>query len=296
MALPIVLQLQELASGSHDIADLLRKALVVATKLDLSEFKDWINNELNGYSDAGSLPAYRIIRGDLRAQNPYHGLIPFIIDEPGLQESLTKVRVSDSVASIKGLLDSQKKGAICYYFTPEQEAALMRMQGSVPLRPLRVVGSNQLDAVLNTVRTKVLEWALSLEKEGILGEGFHFTEAEKQKADSSKSINIQNFQGILGDVSGGNITQTNTLTVTTGDFESLKSYLLQQGCPTTEIAPLQEAISKDPKPSAANRFGPMVSGWMGKMIALAASGGWDVGVSAAGTLLAAAISKYYGLG
>lgn len=297
MSQPIVLQLQELASDSdHDIADLLRKALVVATKLQLPDFKEWVLSELNGYEDMNSLPEYRRITGDLRAQNPYHGLIPFIINQPEIHEVVTRILVRESVSSVQLLVDSKENGSICFFFGPEQEAALMRMQGDIaPLRPVRVVGPNQLISILNAVRTRMLEWALSLEAEGILGDGLSFSERERNLAMTSKTIRIENFQGVLGDVHGSNVSQTNTITVQSGNFGSLANYLRQQGVSATAIEELEQAVRDDPEPKSAQAFGSKVSAWIGKMVGLAASGGWEVSVATAGTLLAAAVSKFYGL-
>jgi hypothetical protein len=297
MAQPIVLQLQELASDSeHDIADLLRKALVVATKLQLRDFKEWVLSELNGYADLNLLPEYRRINGDLRAENPYNGLIPLIINEPEIREAVTKILVRESVSSVQQLVDSRESGSICFFFGPEQEAALMRMQrGFAQLRPVRVVGPNQLISILNAVRTRMLEWALSLEAEGILGDGLSFSEMERNLAMKSEIIRIENFQGILGDVHGGNVSQTNSITVQSGNFSSLANYLRQQGVSPTAIAELEQAVRDDPEPKSAQALGSKVSAWIGKMVGLAASGGWEVSVATAGTLLAAAVSKFYGL-
>ena len=298
MSKPIVLQLQEFASDSdHDIADLLRKALVVATKLQLSDFKEWVLSELNGYKDSGHLPEYRRIRGDLRVQNPYHGLIPFIITEPEIRDLVTQILVCESVSSIQQLVHSREsRSAICFFFGPEQEAALMRMQeGFSPLRPVRVVSPNQLLEIINAVRTRMLEWALSLEAEGILGSELSFSEKERGLAMASKVIKIENFQGVLGDVQGGAISQTNTLTVQSSNFTSLANYLRQQGISSTAIAELEQAIREDPEPRSTLTLGPKVSAWIGNMVALAASGSWEVSVSVAGNLLASALAKFYGL-
>jgi AbiTii len=296
MPLPIVLQLQEIASGSdHGVADLLRKALVVASKLQLPEFKDWILNELNGYTEPSALPDYRSIRGDLRAQNPYQGLIPFIINNLEIRKTVNLIRIRESITSIEQLVTTQPGGEICYYFAPEQEAALMKMQGAYPLRPLRVVGPNQLLAIIQAVRTRILEWALSLEAEGILGDGLSFSETERKIAMASNTIKIENFQGVLGDVHGGAVTQNNSMTVNSGSFASLAAYLRQQGIDAALVKELEVAIAEDPEPALSNGFGPRVSQWIGKMMTLAASGGWEVSIATAGTLLAASISKFYGL-
>lgn len=297
LAQPIVIQLQELASDSnHDINDLLRKALMVATKLELGEFSEWILAELNGYSGASrdNLPEYRIIRGDLRVHNPYHGLQPFIVPQE-LHEAVTLINVTESVASLCELASGKTQGEIVYQFAPEQERILMSMQGGfAQLRPMRVVGANKLKAILNAVRTRILEWALSLEAEGIVGDGLSFSASEKQAAMDSQNIRIENFQGILGNVQGGSVTQTNTLHIVASDFSSLARYLAEKGVKEAEIKDLELAVRDDPEPGKRGNFGPKVSAWIGKMVTLAATGGWEVGVAAAGGVLAAALSKFYG--
>jgi len=92
------------------------------------------------------------------------------------------------------------------------------------------------------------------------------------------------------------VSQANTMNVNHGDFGSLAAYLQQQGVSPAHIAELVDAIKHDPSPGKAGSFGPKVSAWIGKMISLAASGGWQVGVAVAGTLLAAALGKFYGIG
>jgi hypothetical protein len=297
MSQPIVLQLQEFASdGRHDISDLLRKALLVSTKLQLPEYREWILSELNGYKDRAAIPEYRIIHGDLRAENPYRGLVPFIIPDSELKELVTKIYVHESVSSIQQLASSESRGNICFHFDAEQEAALMQIQGrGVQLRPVRVAGSNKLLAIIQSVRTRILEWALSLESAGILGHGLAFSDQERSAAMTNKTIQIENFQGVLGDVNGGSVNQSNTITVISGNFDSLANYLTQQGVQAKEIKELESAIRVDPEPKSSGIFGKKVSAWVGKMVGLAASGSWEVGVATAGTLLSAALTKFYGL-
>ncbi|HCD7245343.1 TPA: abortive phage resistance protein, partial [Klebsiella michiganensis] len=56
-----VLKLQEMASSnSTDIEDLLSRAKMISVKLGLKDISDWIEYELNSYSDIAYLPAYRI--------------------------------------------------------------------------------------------------------------------------------------------------------------------------------------------------------------------------------------------
>lgn len=187
MTTPAIIQLQEYATDDqHDISEVLRKALLVATKLKLSDFKEWLSKELNGYNSQTetkqSFPKYRVISGQLKAQNPYHGLVPFTITDSKIIEKVCTIHVRDSIFSLNELLAQTGTGeTIAYHLSPDVEAILMRMQNSMaPLLPTRVVGTNQIISIINTVRTRILEWALALEEEGILGEGVTFRPKKKK--------------------------------------------------------------------------------------------------------------------
>lgn len=58
----LVPELIDMASNSAvSVSDLLRRALVIARRLNVTELADWIGAELNGYK--GDVPDYRKIRG-----------------------------------------------------------------------------------------------------------------------------------------------------------------------------------------------------------------------------------------
>ena len=160
--------------------------------------------------------------------------------------------------------------------------------------PVRVVSRSQVVAILDKVRTGVLEWALKLESEGITGDGISFTETEKQIAKKSTHITIQNFQGVIGDVTHSTVTQNLDLTVKTGEIKSLIDYLKAQGVGKEDLSELQTAIADDPSPTSRENFGPKVSSWMGNMVGKAASGTWKIGMGVATGLLSNAIATYYG--
>lgn len=292
-----VIQLQELASnGNTDIGDLLRRTLMIATKLGLNDFRQWALSEINGYKGKNrqDLPPYRVIRGEIKVHNPYRGLIPFQVPHQ-LSETIAVIEVTESSTSISQLLNNEGSGYIVYNFPPEFEEQLMAMQdGPIKLRPTRTVGENQLTAILGSVRATILEWSLELEADGIMGENLLFSEREKQAA--MHNINIQNFQGVLGDVAGGStINQTNSQQITTSDFSTLARHLIQNGVSQADVEKLQTAVQEDPKPSSIKGFGPKVSAWLGDMIGKAANGGWQVSIAAASGLLASALGRFYGI-
>lgn len=295
MSKPIVIQLQELSSsGNENATDLLRKALIVATKLDLPGFKDWISNELNGYKPKEKIPEYRRLRGEVKIENPYHGLVPVSFASTEFRDIVSTIQVAESIPSIIKLMDSPG-GNIVYYFSPEQERRLAKLMTGPYMKPLRVVESSSMSGIVEIVKTKILEWSLQLESEGILGENLTFTNHEKEVAMTSKVINITNFQGVLGDVTGGSVIQTNTVNIERANFESLKNHLREAGVDETSLSELETALNTDPVPQGSGAFGVKVSEWIGNMISKASIGTWEIGVAVAADLLAQSIGKYYGM-
>jgi hypothetical protein len=292
----IVLQLQELASDDGvKISEVLRKALMVATKLNLEDFRNWVILELNGYRHHNMVPPYRLLFGNLNVKNPYHGLVRFFLP-PDVAELVQTLEVTSSCDEINSLIVSDKhNGTIWSSFPPEKEKLLMDFQTPPAFAPVLVIPVNQFYGIIQTVRTKILDWALSLERQGIIGTGITFSEKERKLAMTHNSITIENFQGVLGDVSGGTISQTNSITVSPNDLQSLANFLVEKGVEKNDIQSLEIALRADPPPVSSKHFGPQVSNWIGKMITKAATGGWEIGVAVAGGILSGAISKYYGL-
>lgn len=292
----LVLELQKDAMDSSvALTDLLRKAFVVAKKLRITEFQRWVECELNGYSDdSEEIPPYREVTGEIRAWNPYHGWVPVIIRDENTSKKLQTAKIGQPISELE-IIKKDKDGKGIFYIPLSQSVENWLMKGNRPhLKAGLHISENIIHGILDVVRNTVLDWALKLEEEGILGTGLSFTAQEKEKAQANPSINIQNFQGILGNVSSSNVSQDLKMSIQTNDFKSLAEFLKAKGVSTEDISELQKAISDDPKPESPKSLGEKVSGWIGKMISKAASGAWNIGVQAAGTVLANAISAYYG--
>jgi len=297
----VVLELQQLATdGEKNILDLLRKALLVATKLNLTEFRDWIRNELNGYQ-GGQLPTYRKCRAEIKGKNPYHGLIPIGIPDKDLELTLSTVPVPTSVSGLYDLIENAQKTDILHLQMPfEAQRMISRMlePSFQNIEIFWVVQRSQIVEILDAVRNAILEWSLKLESEGILGDDLSFSDDEKRKASSStviQHVENLNFQGVLGSISDSTMTQNLQMTIQKNDLDSLVSYLSSLDIEEDEIDELKEALQSDPQPKDTKRFGEKVSAWIGKMVQKAASGGWEIGVAIVGQLLAEAISSYYGI-
>ncbi len=292
----LVIEIQQIAiDNSVEITDLLRKSLLVAKKLDLQEFHEWIGRELYGYKDE-EVPPYRKVRAELRLHNPFHGLIPFYFNDSQLADMFLNLALTQPIGSIVDLIKNHKPSSTgpIARLTPEQEDFLLKSQDGLNLPPVRTISVNQLVALVDAVRTKILEWALDLESQGILGTGLTFSITEKLKASSTTSIRIENFQGILGNLEDSTVTQNLDLSIIKGDFGSLRKELNKLGIKEKDVNELQAAVKKEPKIKERGSFGKKVGSWIGKMVQKAAIGTWDISVSTAGSILATLIAKYYG--
>lgn len=213
----LVLDLQrDATNASVPISDLLRKARMVAMKLKLPGVCSWIEQELHGYSEPKDVPSYRVLVGDVRAQNPVNGfLMPVRFPDPDLQARISKCYVTQSLGSLYETISLHKGDYLQVPFSEHQLSAFRnafsaRDRGWVT--PFRKIDAGQVSAIFDAVRNRILDWALEPESQGILGEQMTFTTAEQQKAASMTTINIgtvSQFSGVIGSVADSTLSIDN---------------------------------------------------------------------------------------
>jgi len=200
----IVLELQRDALNKDTlVTDLLRKAFVVARKLKINEFENWISKELEGYSDNSEIPGYREIAGEVKGWNPHHGWLPVYIQDTEMAELFSKRESSQCIAEIESLLINKDKDS-CFHmpFNHEREQIICKAINTHTQITLETPHTG-LVRILNAVRNIILNWALKLEEDGVMGEGMTFSEDEKKEVEKH-SYNINNF---YGEVTGTQIQQ-----------------------------------------------------------------------------------------
>jgi hypothetical protein len=180
----LVLELQREAL-SHDtkVSPLLRKAKAVAVKLKLEEFRVWVDLELEGYQGR-EVPAYRLIKGQLKALNPYRGLIPMMFGDPEIAEKVSSHHCRMGLGPIEELVSKHDDTEDTFHVPlPDNlQLSLMQLQGDYPLPCVLLLPKSGLVRILDSVRNSILDWSLKLEADGILGEGMSFSSQEKEVA------------------------------------------------------------------------------------------------------------------
>lgn len=250
----IVIELQQDAlDKSIPVEDLLRKALVVSKKLGISEIEEWINSELNGYDQTSKIPKYREIRGIIKAFNPYQGWIPvqFETEEDSVLASTQLNR--NSIGEISNLSEGKNLQA---EISPELKKALWDSNG-VKFDIKLFISPTSMVGILERVRNDILEWALELEKNGIVGNDFSFTKSEQQKA-TVNSYSIVNNIGIMNHSAVQQLSHGAHQELKVADIEELislaKNLIAEGKLSKDQAAELQseiitiEAQKKSPKP------------------------------------------------
>lgn len=212
----IVLELQsELLQKECNIIQALRKAHIIAVKLKLTEFDEWIQAELNGYNaNQDDIPEYRQVHGQLKAWNPYHGWIPVVLQDGKLENILCNRKLEDSIGEILELYD-KSTGHIILTFNADV-AQTLDSWCNAPFKTTYSlhVSKHLLKAILDKVINCLMEWTLKLEEKGILGENMKFNEKESETAKELPQ-QINNYYGnvIQGNVSESQIVSGNSNTI-----------------------------------------------------------------------------------
>lgn len=241
----LVLELQRDAlDKSVSTADLLRKALVVARKLKVTDIVEWLAHELNGYPEGIDVPAYRQLKGELKVHNPYHGWVPLMMSNAKHADLLSKRGTSQSIAELDRIANGD--GEIVYVRLPRSiEQSLMKGM-EVPLEPAVILSKTQIHGLVDKVRNTVLEWALGLEEQGITGEGMSFSSEEQAQA-GNVTLNVSHLGNLIGSMRDSqlqqdtkNSTQTYTKTL---DLEAVSRIVgeLRGRLGEAKLEPTEEA-------------------------------------------------------
>jgi hypothetical protein len=196
----------------------------------LGTIQEWIEHELKGYHDFDSLPKYRFISGgQLHYHNPYHG---WLLASGGSIHRL-KLPVFESVPELEKLASGGDQ--IC--LTPPERIPLTDFSGSSDLAsqfPQRIVFPTLVFIkMIESVRDRLLDWSIELEKQGIRGEDMAFKEEEKEIA-KNQIFNIEHMAGVIGDVSHSKVEVY--------DYSSIHKTLKDAGIPKAERDELEEIM------------------------------------------------------
>lgn len=201
----LVLDLQREAMDHRvPVSRLLTKAKVIASKLGLAETEHWIQLELSGYKEARDLPEYRFVRGELKSLVPYRGWETIQIFDDRIAKIFSKRAIYQSLPELEDTMS--ESSAHLVITVPHEVKKDILSELSLPAHDVQYhVPRNQFVNISESVRQRIIDWTLALEKANIVGEGMTFTPQEKERATEGPvvyNVHIQNMAGNVGNISG----------------------------------------------------------------------------------------------
>jgi hypothetical protein len=156
------------------LTTLLRKCKVLAARLGNAEFKQWIEDELNGYKSADLLPAYRklFVNSKGHFSGPYQsGLrnadIPLSCIPKEFRENLSQSHMMEPIAALEALVDKSASGTAIEPWNPDIVAYVGKdiYRGMNCMQAWKVIPLSAVVAALDGVRTRILNFVLEIEAE-----------------------------------------------------------------------------------------------------------------------------------
>ena len=293
----------EAVDSNSDLGMLLRKCKILAARLRSEPLENWLIWESNGYPEDVQVPEYRV--WSLEVKGHFFGAfgssfknatIPHVCIPTEARESYERYHCRMSIAGVEDILKQQGAGMVQVSTSDLAVALGMNVyRDHNCVQAWAEYGTSNLVELLNTVRNRILDFSLAIWKENpAAGEEGDSSDSSLEPAVVTQIFNTTVYGGaasLIGTAHGSPVV----LNIVPNDFQSLEAVLRENGLQQRDIEELSEALNADEHATERDKFGPRVSSWIAKMIQKAAEGVWDVGVAAAGALLAQGISKFYGL-
>ncbi|WP_338854186.1 hypothetical protein WE348_23155 (plasmid) [Alteromonas macleodii] len=207
--------IEEASDGSADISGVLRKAVIASSRLNIPEMREWMVNELNGYGGGKKIPSYRKIVGTPYYLNPALGWSPIIFSSVKEAEIFSKREITQSVSELETLCKGHEGQQLGSPFSGKALESINRGMG-FPTNARLNISVTELIRILTFVRNEVLNWALKLEENGVVGEGMKFSDKEKDIANRQSVTNIYNQYGDIKDSQVQHGTDHSSIAVTHG--------------------------------------------------------------------------------
>ena len=185
----LVQQLRDEAlNSSTSASNLLQKALVVASSLNIQDFKRWIGLELKGYpDDLAEIPTYRRIQGRIQSSSSASRgrWVPVAFldaEDAEIAQALSVHVLVHPIGEIESILRNEGAGQSLRFSLDVYAEQLLRTPTDNSVQFSRLVPKASISGVIDAIKTSILEWSLALEQEGILGDGLTFNPEEKESA------------------------------------------------------------------------------------------------------------------
>jgi hypothetical protein len=289
-----------------DLGSVLLKLRLLAARLGSNVLEEWVKHESEGYPKEVEVPAYRIVGVSYKGMfsGPYgsgikNAQIPPYLIEKFAGKSWTNYEIRESIAAVDELVKSSTEGGSLGI---DASNLILLLQGKVyegyACNDISgTISRTSLSEIQQSVRSRILELTLELEKSIPAAAHITFGAAKNEDTNSEKVQQISQqiiYGNVTTAVAGGHGAQVSVV-VNERDKDSLIQYLTASGLPKDDATSLAEVLETEEPESSEEPFGAKAKDWIASNIKKAANGTWKIGVSVATTVITAAAKKYYGL-
>lgn len=299
--------INDLVDEEKSLNSALLKTKVLASRIQNQELLSWVNSELSGYKSSDKLPEYRreiqnelkgsFLNGNMKYTNTQ---IPTVGLDKAFEKKLRTTDFTESISSLENLVSKEKSSTLSGSIRAELSSIIednWQNMGNPYLQLISVyksISKNSVIEIITNVRNKLLDFILELD-----GKYGDLTEIKDLKMKKEEVSSIVHNTIITGD---GNVLNTgknskivNSPNINKTSKEDLINHLKDIGLNEEDTSEIAEIIDSETPDFQNEKFGFKVNTWIAKMINKTIDGSWNVGIGAAGTLLAEAIKKYYGM-
>ncbi|MEW6994780.1 hypothetical protein AADZ84_11000 [Colwelliaceae bacterium MEBiC 14330] len=160
--------------ANESIGTLLRKCKILAARLGSSEFKSWVDSELNGYADVKDMPEYRIM--SVSCKGHFSGGFGAAINNAEIpsncipkeyRENLYTTYMMQPISSLESLINDSDGGTVQEPWPANVTAhfGTKMYQGYNCMQAWKVIPVNALVGVLDVIRNRILNFVLEIESE-----------------------------------------------------------------------------------------------------------------------------------
>ncbi|NJO33917.1 MAG: hypothetical protein HC869_13015 [Rhodospirillales bacterium] len=253
--------LDEVVQGSIDsktpVSVLLRRCLVLAARLGNENLKTWANQELSGYSNAETVPDYRLIR--VHAKGNFSGPfgselknwpIPSAALEKEHRHWAEKAMLVQPVAAFDDLLAGTDNDSSGSFLMPWPSNLTLYYQSKLIddqalISAWQVVPRGVIAGLVDTIRNRILNLALEIQSEL---KGSDDLDA-LSRTDVERTVINNIFGGHNVFASHGNavanLDRSQTNITIEGDRRKLDEILHQAGLASPDLKALTDALEAD---------------------------------------------------
>jgi len=277
--------IKDLTYNNITLTEGLSRAKIIAFEINNSDFKNWINYELNGYK-LENIPNHRILKCEIVAdiQSPFHGsqTIPFDLSnwDTELKGMIYKMNVLQSIPTIEANIKivKDKINRFLFEHLPIELVETFKKlttHGDDIIAIKRKIQVSQVMHILEITKQKLVDTLLELNQSfPNLEDDFENT---KENIEVTKTIINNNIYGNTenSNINFGNNTKQTLNTKKDKEIQSFLEYLKEINLKEdeiTEVATIIETNKND------KNFSTKMLNWLGKLATKAVEKGIELNI------------------